>query len=212
VGYRAGDGFNNGWNNTIIGANSDMNGIDYFNSIALGSSVTITASNQARIGNSSTTSIGGFVNWTNISDGRYKKDIRQDVPGLGFIMKLKPVTYHLDIIGINNKLTGDAQTDPYIKKAIADKESMLISGFVAQDVERAAKEAGYDFSGVDKPKNGNDFYGLRYADFVVPLVKAVQEQQQVISTQQQQINDLKAQNEEMARRLAAIEQKLAEKN
>jgi trimeric autotransporter adhesin len=28
---------------------------------------------------------------------------------------------------------------------------------------------------VDKPKNDKDFYGLRYAEFVVPLVKAVQE-------------------------------------
>ena len=39
---------------------------------------------------------------------------------------------------------------------------------------------GYDFSGVDKPKNDKDFYGLRYAEFTVPLVKAVQEQQQII--------------------------------
>ncbi len=33
----------------------------------------------------------------------------------------------------------------------------------------------YDFSGVDAPKNQNDLYGLRYDEFVVPLVKAVQE-------------------------------------
>ena len=34
---------------------------------------------------------------------------------------------------------------------------------------------GYDFSGVDAPKNDKDIYGLRYSEFVVPLVKAVQE-------------------------------------
>ena len=28
---------------------------------------------------------------------------------------------------------------------------------------------------MDAPKNENDLYGLRYAEFVVPLVKAVQE-------------------------------------
>ncbi len=39
----------------------------------------------------------------------------------------------------------------------------------------SAKNIGFNFSGVDAPKNENDLYGLRYAEFVVPLVKAVQE-------------------------------------
>ncbi len=55
------------------------------------------------------------------------------------------------------------------------KGQELQTGFIAQEVEKAAKELGFDFSGVDKPKNENDYYGLRYAEFVVPLVKAVQE-------------------------------------
>ena len=57
-------------------------------------------------------------------------------------------------------------------------------------MQEAAKALNYDFSGVDKPKNKDDFYGLRYGDFVVPLVKAVQEQQQ-------QIEELKQQNKEL---------------
>ena len=51
----------------------------------------------------------------------------------------------------------------------------LESGFMAQEVEKAAKELGYEFNGVDAPKNDKDYYGLRYGQFVVPLVKAVQE-------------------------------------
>jgi len=51
---------------------------------------------------------------------------------------------------------------------------MTVSGFLAQDVETAASEIGYDFSGVYKPKNGG-LYGLQYSAFVMPLVKAVQE-------------------------------------
>ena len=39
--------------------------------------------------------------------------------------------------------------------------------------------------------NGEDYYGLRYAEFVVPLVKAVQEQQKIIEEQQKQIDELK---------------------
>ena len=40
------------------------------------------------------------------------------------------------------------------------------------------------------PKNKQDLYGLRYSEFVVPLVKAMQEQQVMIETQQKIIEDL----------------------
>jgi hypothetical protein len=56
-----------------------------------------------------------------------------------------------------------------------DITRMQFTGFSAQQVEKAAKQIGYDFSGVDAPKNDKDMYALRYSDFVVPLVKAVQE-------------------------------------
>jgi len=36
-----------------------------------------------------------------------------------------------------------------------------------------------------------DKYGLRYSTLVVPLIKAVQEQQALIESQQQQIDELK---------------------
>ena len=59
----------------------------------------------------------------------------------------------------------------------------MYTGFAAEEVEKAAKELGYQFSGVDAPKNKDDFYGLRYAEFVVPLVKSVQE----LSAENQQL-------------------------
>ena len=46
------------------------------------------------------------------------------------------------------------------------------------------------FQGVDAPKNEKDFYGLRYAKFVVPLVKGIQEQQVMIESQQKRIDEL----------------------
>ena len=52
------------------------------------------------------------------------------------------------------------------------------SDFEVMDL--SANNVGYDFHGVDKPKNENSHYGLRYTEFVVPLVKATQEQQEVI--------------------------------
>jgi hypothetical protein len=64
-------------------------------------------------------------------------------------------------------------------------------GFIAQEVEAAANSLNFDFHGVDKPKNDNSHYGLRYAEFVVPLVKAVQEQQQLIEEQRQAIIEIR---------------------
>jgi trimeric autotransporter adhesin len=49
------------------------------------------------------------------------------------------------------------------------------NGFVAQEVEKVIKKEGYVFHGIEAPQNENDHYGIRYAEFVVPLVNAVQE-------------------------------------
>jgi trimeric autotransporter adhesin len=58
---------------------------------------------------------------------------------------------------------------------LKEKEKIVYTGFIAQEVETTAKALGFEFSGVDAAKNENDTYGLRYAEFVVPLVQAVQE-------------------------------------
>jgi hypothetical protein len=57
-------------------------------------------------------------------------------------------------------------------------------------VETAAVKSGYNFSGLNKPKTDKDHYSLSYESFVVPLVKAVQEQQQIITDQNKKIADL----------------------
>jgi hypothetical protein len=56
----------------------------------------------------------------------------------------------------------------------------VYNGFIAQEVEAAAAKLNYNFSGVDKPQTKDGLYGLRYGDFVVPLVKAVQELSQKV--------------------------------
>ena len=62
-----------------------------------------------------------------------------------------------------------------MEAAYKEKEQIVYSGFVAQEVEQAAKSINYNFSGVDAARNDKDLYSLRYVDFVVPLVKSVQE-------------------------------------
>jgi hypothetical protein len=53
------------------------------------------------------------------------------------------------------------------------------------------KETKFSFNGVDAPDSANGFYGLRYSEFVVPLVKAIQEQQQMIESLQKEIKELR---------------------
>jgi len=209
LGYSTGTLYTNGAYNTFIGRDADASAASLTNSTAIGNTSRITASNQVRIGNSAVTSIGGYTDWSNISDGRFKKNIKENVPGLSFINKLKPITYNLDVSGLKKKLSPNEEDannkDAGMQQAIEAKEKLLQSGFVAQEVERSAKEIGYEFSGVDAPKNSNDLYGLRYAEFVVPLVKAVQElskmndeKDKLIAQQQQQITDI-------LKRLEAVE-------
>lgn len=162
----------------------------YRNSMALGYAATISASNQVRIGNGDIESIGGVVGWSTLSDGRLKKDITDHVAGLDFILKLKPSQYKYDRQALY-QYAGLTQSPENEKGSSSNnKDNIVYTGFIAQQVEEAASQAGFNFSGIDKPNTPNGLYALRYADFVVPLVKAVQEQQQIIEKQQQQIDAL----------------------
>ncbi|HYK47785.1 MAG TPA: tail fiber domain-containing protein, partial [Parafilimonas sp.] len=204
-----------GSNNTVVGSGADANLDGYNNSSAFGSTSAITASNQVRIGNSSVTSIGGYAGWTTLpSDKRVKKNIKENVPGLAFINKLKPVTYNLDITAIDKIIQRPAIKDKDGKTiqpsaeeltATKKKEQIIYTGFVAQDVETAARSLNYDFSGVDAPKNDKDLYGLRYSDFVMPLVKAVQELSKMNDEKDAAIQQQRIEIADVKSRLAKIE-------
>ena len=75
----------------------------------------------------------------------------------------------------------------------------------AQEVEAAATVTGFDFSGVDKPQNETGLYGLRYAEFVVPLVKAVQEQQSLLRELGAEIEMQKLEIEKLSRQNVGME-------
>jgi len=131
----------------------------------------------------------GTGGWSTLSDKRIKSNIKENVPGLAFISLLHPVTYNLDIHK-QMELRGKEAKQTADWDGKYDIEKSLCQDSLPRMFEAAAKSIGYDFSGVDVPKNPNDLYSLKYADFVVPLVKAVQEQQQLIQDQQKIINDL----------------------
>ncbi|MFH2094999.1 MAG: tail fiber domain-containing protein [Bacteroidota bacterium] len=205
IGFNALLGLNGGNYNTAIGNSAYSSGTYYYSS-ALGYNTSITASYQIRLGHSGITSIGGQVAWTALSDGRFKKDITNNVPGLDFILKLEPVTYHTDLGALSEFLhTPDSLRDFEIER---ERGLTLQTGFIAQDVERAANELGYEFSGVDKPKNENDYYGLRYAEFTVPLVKSVQELNEKNELLELENANLKTELELIKKRLELLENQM----
>jgi hypothetical protein len=124
-----------------------------------------------------------------------KNHIEEDVKGLNFITRLRPVTYYRSIREAMT-ITGDPETPDYPEKY--DVEKIKESGFLAQEVEQAALNAGYEFNGVGVPQKSNELYTLSYELFVVPLVKAVQEQQIMI-------DELRMVNRELLSRIELLE-------
>ncbi len=161
--------------NSAFGYAANVGDYAFSNATAIGYGAIADASNKVRIGNTFVTSIGGQVGWTIYSDSRVKKNIREGVPGLDFISLLKPVMYNYDLAKENELLGNKNQKAEWTGKN--ELEKINFSGFLAQEVDSAAQKIGYNFSGIDKT---GTIMGLRYSDFIVPLVKAVQEQQQQI--------------------------------
>lgn len=189
-----------GDNNTGLGSESDVSTDGLSNATAIGFGAIVDASNKVRIGNSAVTVIEGQVPFTTPSDGRYKFNIEENVKGLDFIMHLRPVTYQFDVKRFDAHMGRQPGPADYALQAGYDEASRIRrSGFIAQEVERAADASGYDFSGIIKPKTEQDHYSLSYDAFVVPLVKAVQEQQQIILQQDKKLASLQAQLDELKR-------------
>jgi trimeric autotransporter adhesin len=136
---------------------------------------TNNVSNALQLGNASVSYIYAATSTITVSDERVKKDIKENVPGIAFIRQLRPVTFHYNLAK-ESEITGIKDDNEW--KGKHDIENIKFSGFLAQEVEKAALNTGYDFSGVVPGK----IYGLRYSEFVVPLVKAVQEQQVMIDS------------------------------
>jgi hypothetical protein len=202
-----------GSGNTAIGANADIaSTITINNSTVIGNGAFVFASNKVRIGNSAVTVIEGQVPFTTPSDGRYKFNVQEDVKGLDFILHLRPVTYQFDtkrfdaqqILKNNNKISPAIYT---AELAYYEATQIRRSGFIAQEVEQAANASGYDFSGIIKPKTQLDYYSLSYDAFIVPLVKAVQEQEQIIASQNKKIANLQRQIDEIKKLLQPSNQK-----
>ncbi|NBQ97249.1 MAG: tail fiber domain-containing protein [Microbacteriaceae bacterium] len=112
---------------------------------------------------------GNSVTLNSSSDIRLKKNIKDEYLGLDFIMKLTPKTF---------EFTGDTKN-----------QDLLHHGFIAQDIEILIPDEDalvYIYSG----EAGVDTRGFNTVELIGPLVKAIQQQQLVIQSLQEQIKDL----------------------
>jgi hypothetical protein len=178
--------------NTALGYLADVSAdkLTKNNAMALGYAAIVNASDKVVVGNSSVTVIGGQVGWSTFSDGSFKTNIKENVPGLTFINKLKPVTYNLELKKFDKFLDKKDSLINSMQPEYAVTEKKIHTGFVAQDVEKSAQEIHYDFDGVNHPQNDKDNYSLVYADFVPSLVKAVQELSKMNNDKDAKINEL----------------------
>ena len=177
-GYEAGRNNSTGRENVYLGYRAGRSG-NFTNAIAIGANVNARGNNTVTIGNSSMTSIGGYADWSTLSDGRFKREVAEDVPGLDFVTRLRPVSYRVDRAALHAFLKGEA-----VENGKTAQEQPRETGFIAQEVEEVANTLGYTFNGIIQPQSENDHYQLSYATFVVPLVQAVQEQQELIEASQ----------------------------
>ncbi len=178
-----------GGNNTAIGYDADVSVGNLNYATVFGANATVNASNKVRIGNGSVSVIEGQVAYSWPSDGRFKENIEADVKGLDFILKLQPVSYNFNRLKFAQHVRENISLER--EEVLVAQSQQRSVGFVAQDVEKIIQETGFSsFDAVHAPTNETDNYSMGYAVFVVPLVKAVQEQQLMIEAQNQKIEFL----------------------
>ena len=198
---------------TFVGANSYPT-VARTNVTMLGYGITNgenTGDNQVLLGNTAITQIRAQVgSITTYSDARMKFNVKEDIKGLPFVLKLRPVTYNQNP-EILHQIWGTP--DSLLSKIDhSDIKKKRFIGFLAQEVEQAMNETGFEFPGIEKPENNNGVYSLRYGDFIPVLVKAIQDQQEIIEQQKLTIKDLHSiiqrqqqQIDEILKRLEAVE-------
>jgi hypothetical protein len=181
----------NGAQNIVIGDFSDISSGAALNQIVLGYNITASANNQFRFGKPSNTVYNTFTsnaNWAQSSDERLKTNINEAPLGLAFINNLRPVTYQWkasqDLDSSDSQLEDFYNPDENLKDT-----DVVMHGLIAQEVKEALDTAGVDtFAGWSEDPSG--VQNISREMFVIPLIKAIQEQQTLIEALTSRITTL----------------------
>jgi trimeric autotransporter adhesin len=215
-GLVAGDRIGNNCNQSaFIGpfSNVIVDDTNVSNATAIGNGALVFQDNMMRLGNSAITRIETQVGLTVVSDGRYKFNVKEEVKGLDFIKKLRPVVYQydtekMDREWMNVEFDTMVKHNPQLLKDYQKASQIRYSGFIAQEVEAASQALNYNFSGISKPEKSDGHYGLDYASFVVPLVKAVQELNETNLKLKNEIELQKAEYENLEKKFQSLENRI----
>jgi hypothetical protein len=160
------------------------------NAISIGANAQNITTNTIQLGDSTITAVSSAGTFTTTSDARTKTNITENIPGLAFITQLRPVTYNNDPDGIAKLMKIPEERRSAALEA--EQAKVIKSGFIAQEVEKAAQSIGYSFNGICAPATEGGHYSLAYSQFVVPLVQACKEQQAMILALQARLDVLEA--------------------
>jgi len=124
----------------------------------------------------------------NTSDENEKEDIIDEPLGLAFIKAIRPVqfkwkdrpeiseTREVEEYDADGELTGNTIEKKYVA-APAKKNVRPHHGMIAQEIKAVLTDLSIDFAGyIDPSATGDDGpTGLRYSEFIAPMIKAIQE-------------------------------------
>ena len=159
IGYKAGYSMGGAVNNILIGYGaSQQNGFGCNDQTVLGNAYNNVYNCV-------------YAAWTDVSDCRDKTNVQPlNNLGLNFLRKLNPVKYKWDL---RQKYTNECGYEYGIKDGTL-KQDQINYGFLAQEIEFAAKSLGENFDAVTHD-TFIDQYSLNYLNLLASLTKALQE-------------------------------------
>ena len=187
------------------------------NSSAIGAYANVSMSNKMRFGGSGVTILEAPAPLSVVSDARFKTNITPTVQGLDFIRLLKPVQYNMDAEKMERFMTrhmpDSSRNKRLLEQDLKPASAIVRTGFLAQDVEAAAKQCGFDASDlVHKPVNENDYYSVAYSQFVMPLVKSTQELLAMVEAQATTIKKHEQEMQQMRLKMEEMQKKTKQNN
>ncbi len=186
VGYDALQSCTTGFYNTAIGTGA-LNALTTYEACTgIGEHAQVTGNSQVQLGSAAVTVYAQSAVQTR-SDARDKTDIQNTKLGLNFIKKLTPRQFRMN--SREAYFEQGKQRDFSAKNDGSKAGKRFHQGFVAQEVKTVMDEMGIDFAGYQDHKinGGDDVLSLGYTEFIAPIVKAMQEQQEMIEAQQNKI-------------------------
>jgi hypothetical protein len=185
--------------NTALGTIALANNTTRSNCTGLGHNAQVSADNQVRLGDTSTTTLSSSGT-ANFSDIRDKADVRDTILGLDFVNSLRAVDYKWDYredyrTDMPSPLGQNAtEQEKDAHKIIMDEwlESCKFSnlvpdgskkrtryhhGLIAQEVQDVIEASGVDFGGFQDHTvgGGDEVMTITYTELIAPMIKAIQE-------------------------------------